>query len=152
MILLLMVGWLFGLATGDVNMSPVMVLDHFGVHGGGPGGPCVSLSGSLGGPWGSSGRSLGVPGGSLGAPGAAHGSLGGSLGIPGVSQVPGRSLGVRGRRLGVPGGSLGVPAPPPGTPIASPGASLEASVGAMSTLKNIQKTEVFIAFPSIGQT
>ena len=43
MILFLMVGWLFGLATGDVNMSPVMVLDHFGVPWGVPGGPWASL-------------------------------------------------------------------------------------------------------------
>ena len=51
-------------------------------------------------------------------------------------EVPGRPQGFPGRRLGVPGGSLGVP----GTPKAPPGTSLEASVGAMSPLKNIEKT------------
>ena len=34
MILFLMVGLLVGLATGDVNMSPVVLLDHFGFPGG----------------------------------------------------------------------------------------------------------------------
>ena len=67
MILFLMVGWLVGLATSDVNMSLVVVLDLFGVPWGVPGGLLeVGVPRrSLGGPW----ASPGIPWEALAPPG-----------------------------------------------------------------------------------
>ena len=72
-------------------------------------------------------------------------------------MIPGRSLGVPGSPLGSswaslegPWASLGFPRDPPGPPGISQGPSLDASVGAMGALKNIEKPLVFIAFPELG--
>ena len=137
-ILFLMVGWLVGLATGDVNMSPVVVLDHFGVPWGFPGGPW----GSLGGPWGSLGPPRDLLGGPWGSPGCPR-------------EVPGRSLGVPRDSLGGAWASLGgrwAPLGPPQGRQGPPGTSLEALVGAMSALKNIEKTMFFLVFPGTEKT
>ena len=122
MILFLMVGWLVGMATGDVNMSPVVVLDHCRGPWRSPGGP----RGSLGGLEAPPGRSWEVPGGPWAVPGRSSGGPWASPGIP--WEAPGGPWGVAGRPWAL-----------PETPTAPLGTSLGASVGAMSTLKNIEK-------------
>ena len=132
-----MVGWLVGLATGDVNMAAVVFLDHFEVPWGVLGGPWESLWG----PWGSllGGLCLGAPGGSLRVPGVSPGE---PWEVPAVPQGFPRSrlgsLGGRWASLGLPRGR---PRPPQGPPLR-----------AMSVSKNIEKTIVFLAFPRAGQT
>ena len=85
--------------------------------------------------------SLGIPRASLGIPWVV---LGGSLGVPGMPlEVPGGSL--QG-----PWPSLGLPRDPQGTPGTPQEPSLDASVGTMGALKNIEKPLFLLHFQHRG--